>query len=446
MRSNTIIQEIFLSSNDIRHILSRNSSIYLNRSTSASSNYSIIAYNPFLSISIHDHSITTTNRSGLSQTVTENPLTFLDNLIHSFPSSSDGDEVPTGGLYGAFSYEFSRYMADYDFISGSTFFPDFIGGLYDNIIVIDHQSNKQFHHFTPHFDPKHTCSELPSKHHSITEFKLTPPQSTLTKSHYLETINTIQHYIKQGDVYQINYSTPFISQFTGCPLHLYQELCRISPAPYSAYVHFNDTYILSSSPELFFKKQYNHITTRPIKGTAARSHINSQDLAHYHFLKQSQKDIAELTMITDLERNDLSKICQVGTVNVDRLRDIETYPQVFHGVSTISGTLLKHVSFIDIFKALFPGGSITGAPKIRAMELINQLEHQPRGFYTGCIGYWDLHHNAEFNIAIRTSYTHQNHLYFHSGGGITFCSDPLKEWDEVLAKAKGFTLACNYFQ
>jgi para-aminobenzoate synthetase component 1 len=255
------------------------------------------------------------------------------------------------------------------------------------------------------------------------------------KETYLQKILQAKDHIHNGDIYQLNLSHQMTAALPISPFELYQKLRTQCPVPYAAYINTGTHHILSASPESLFKTDGTTITTRPIKGTIKRGLTQEQDDTNKAQLQSSQKDQAELMMITDLKRNDLGKICHFGSVKVPQLKTLETYPNVHHLVSTITGDLLLTLTLTDILQALFPGGSITGAPKQKSMEIINQLEPTPRNIYTGSIGYYDITQKSEFNIAIRTMYTLDGTLHFHSGGGITADSNPDQEWEETLTKA-----------
>jgi para-aminobenzoate synthetase component 1 len=224
------------------------------------------------------------------------------------------------------------------------------------------------------------------------------------------------------------------------PFDVYRRLRRLNPAPYGAYLNFGNYQVLSTSPERMFLKQGNQISTSPIKGTIANgSDLSSSELNRSRLL-QSEKDRAELLMIVDLERNDLGRIAQTGSVQVERLFKAEIYSSLIHLVSDISAELRHDVKLKDILNALMPGGSITGAPKKRAVEIIADMERDPRSVYTGCIGYVDGD-TADFNIAIRTMIHSGGQYHVHAGGGIVADSDPVAEYEEMLLKARNLLRA-----
>ncbi len=262
--------------------------------------------------------------------------------------------------------------------------------------------------------------------------------SNFPRPEYLKSIKTIKDYITAGDCYQVNLSQRFTIPTEDEPYEIYQRLRTISPAPFSAFLNLGDAQILSSSPESFLELNGRKVTTRPIKGTRPRSGDPATDVGLKEELSLSTKDRAELLMITDLERNDLGRVCKPGSIRVSELQRIESYAQVHHLVSTIEGELAEGKDVIDLLKATFPGGSITGAPKIRAMEIIRELEPDPRNVYCGAIGYIDPKEGkAQFNVAIRTMILKNKTAYFWAGGGIVADSDPEKEYEETLVKAKG---------
>jgi len=266
-------------------------------------------------------------------------------------------------------------------------------------------------------------------------------QPEITREEYLRMVRRAQEYIAAGDIYQVCLAHKFSANFAGDPWPLYLALREISPAPHAAYLNLGDETILSSSPECFLKMSGRRILTRPIKGTRPRLHDQEEDAQQAFELKTSPKEIAELLMITDLERNDLGSICEYGSVTATQLLQLERYAQVFHLVSTVEGELRKEVSQVAALAACFPGGSISGAPKKRALEIIHELEPTPRGLFTGAIGYFGYNGESQFNIAIRTVVIRNGKAEFHVGAGITADSIPEKEWEETLHKAAGILQA-----
>jgi para-aminobenzoate synthetase component 1 len=263
----------------------------------------------------------------------------------------------------------------------------------------------------------------------------------MTREDYLAAVERIRSYIRDGDIYQANFSHRFEQPFAGRPGHLFHWQNRFNPSGYAAYLDAGGFQIVSASPEMFVTIRDGIIQTKPIKGTRPRLaasdpaavRLNEQNC---HELLTSEKEQAELNMIIDLERNDVARICKPGTRRVVQPRTIEAYPSVFHAVATIAGQLRDDVMFTDVLKAMFPGGSITGAPKIRSMEIIDELEPTARGVYTGAIGYLGVDGTVCLNIAIRTVIIAGGRAFVQTGGGIVADSEPQAEWDETITKAR----------
>ncbi len=262
----------------------------------------------------------------------------------------------------------------------------------------------------------------------------------IKKREYLDMVEKARSYIAAGDIYQACLAYPVVGDFSGDPWKLYLEMRAISPAPYSAFLHLGETRLLSSSPELFLHLEDREITTSPIKGTRARSPKSGcpdEEAAVEKELLSSPKERAELVMITDLERNDLGRVCEFGSVEVTELLRLTRFARVVHLISTVRGILRPEVSHPAALAACFPGGSITGAPKKRAMEIISELEPYDRGYYTGAIGCFGFAGKSVLNIAIRTMEIQGGKARYGVGAGIVADSNPAAEWNETLVKAGG---------
>lgn len=263
-------------------------------------------------------------------------------------------------------------------------------------------------------------------------------KSNFDRVSYYNAIESIKAYIEAGDVYQVNLSQSFSGKTLSDGWHIYNKIRAFNKVPFGGYLRFNNREVLSFSMERFLRMQGKSIETRPIKGTRPRGKDEKEDLRFMSDLFESRKDRAELLMIVDMERNDLGKVCRPGSVRVKRLFEVERYATVFHLVSTIRGELEDGVDQIDCIKACLPGGSITGAPKIRAMEIIDELEGIRREVYCGAIGYLGFNGVSDFNIPIRTIFKQDNEIRFNSGGGILYDSDPESEYNETIHKVKSF--------
>ena len=269
------------------------------------------------------------------------------------------------------------------------------------------------------------------------------PKSNISLSMYLQKIAQIKEYLAAGETYQVNFSQKFQTPYGGDAFELYKKVTAINPSPFQFFLETKDFAVISNSPERLMKLKGNIIETKPIKGTMPRGKNPKEDAVNIKKLLASAKERAELEMIVDLARNDIGKICRPGTVKVTELRAVEKYSHVIHTSATIRGKMQKGRDWLDALHALFPGGSVTGCPKKRTMEIIKKLEGEPRGVYCGSAGYIDLSGDCDFNIMIRTLWldkkTHQ--LSFRSGGGIVVDSDPEKEYAETMHKSQALMSA-----
>ncbi len=271
-------------------------------------------------------------------------------------------------------------------------------------------------------------------------------ESKIDQTAYLAIIQQLKQHIQRGDCYEINFCQEFFSNHvTANPFTLYRKLNKVSPNPFSGLYRINDKWLICASPERYIKKEHHHIISQPIKGTLPRKpgtrHLKAEQLQLLH----SEKDKAENVMAVDLVRNDLSKICEEGSVRVDELFGIYSFPQVHQMISTISGTLKKETEFSDIINATFPMGSMTGAPKVKVMELIHEYEKSVRGVFSGSLGYITPDEDFDFNVVIRSIMYNQSaqYLSFQAGSGITIYSDAEKEWEECMIKAQAIKAILN---
>jgi len=332
-----------------------------------------------------------------------------------------GDGIPDGAAIGWIAYE-----------------GDFHFSFYDRLHVFSHDAGEWI------LPPDKFEGPAESMVSRKLDFK-----PLLERSHFLSMVHAAQEFIAAGDIYQVCLSHPFCAAEYADPWGFYEMLRKHSPAPHAAFLDCGDLKIASASPESFLNISGRRIQTRPIKGTRPRNPDQAGDRLSSQELLTSSKEIAELVMITDLERNDLGRVCRYGTVYVPELLRLESYQQVFHLVSTITGELRDEVSHVSALRECFPGGSISGAPKKRAIEIIRELEPHPRGIYTGAIGCLGYNCESRFSIAIRTAVFEQTRSHFHVGAGIVADSVAEKEWEETWHKAEGLLLsakACRDFQ
>ncbi|PKL49678.1 MAG: aminodeoxychorismate synthase, component I [Planctomycetes bacterium HGW-Planctomycetes-1] len=377
------------------------------------------------------------------------PFEKLRTVLSKYRLEDGIDSVFTGGWLGFFSYDLNRFIENIPAANDDINLPLIRLCFYDKVICFDHLENC-FHLFAVEFsdddDGKTTqLEDILNKAANIEDEQIFKPcdsfdirefRSNITKDYYLDAIAKTKKHIYDGDVYQINFSQRFSADFYAEPYKLFLWQNKFNPSPYSAFIDAGDYQIVSASPELFININNGTITTCPIKGTRPRTGEKTVDEKNYAELVDNEKEKAELDMIIDLERNDLGRICRPGSIKVIKRRDIEAFSTVFHAVATIQGQLKEEMDFADILKAIFPGGSISGAPKISAMKIINALEPMARGLYTGCIGWLDLKGNACLNIAIRTIIIKDGVAFAQTGGGIVADSNAESEWNETLIKAK----------
>ena len=327
--------------------------------------------------------------------------------------------------------------------------PDMHFAVYDQMIVVDHATGQTYlggvdlrgegvDRVASRLDrwPDQVMSGKSPSHHGPLLAPSAGFRPNVTRRQYLQAVRRAKQYIAAGDIYQVNLSQRFETQIAADPIHLFERLQRINPAPFSAYLRVGDQAVVSSSPERFLRVRGRHVQTRPIKGTRPRGADPESDRRLREELLASEKDRAELTMIVDLERNDLGRVCSYGSVRVTDHCLLETYPTVFHLVATVEGDLHERYDLVDLLKASFPGGSITGAPKVRAMQIIDELEPTRRSVYTGAVGYIGFDGNADFNIVIRTVLVDGPRATFQVGGGIVADSEPEAEYQETLDKGK----------
>lgn len=378
----------------------------------------------------------------------ENPLDYLKDKLSKFKVENNTDLPFVGGAVGYLSYDIGNYIEKLPrTATDDTQVYDLYFCLYNFAIVVDHLECKKYI-ATPDIDiekEKIIIEEIENiiinsqkkdidvRYEEVIGSRLV---SNFKKSDYIDSINKIREYIKSGDIYQANLTQRFEGNTNLSSYFLYKRLREVSKAPFAAYLNFDDYQVLSNSPERFIKCIDRKIETRPIKGTRPRGNTKEEDIRLQEELKNSEKDKSELLMIVDLERNDLGKVSKIGTVKVPELFVIEPYANVSHLVATVTGELEDSLDSIDVLKATFPGGSITGAPKIRAMEIIDELEPTQRNVYTGSVGYIGFNGDMDFNIAIRTLIKKDEKIYFQVGGGITWDSNPEDEYQETLDKAK----------
>ncbi len=403
---------------------------------------------------------TAIRRGGREERRTGNPFDILAEFLAACRQESANLPVPfAGGLVGYFGYDLGRWVERVpQRARKEDGFPDLWLGAYDAAACAELAAGEAFVTGREGLDGRealdHRMADLADAYWSADASNGTraagerrpsggdpgppAPSSNFTREAYLAAVRRAKEHIAAGDIYQVNLSQRFEAA-SGRPAYaLYRRLCAASPAPFSAFLSLGDGLaVASASPERFLALDGRRVETRPIKGTRPRGATPAEDARLRAELEASEKDQAELVMIVDLERNDLGRVCETGSVEVSEPRVIETYAQVHHGVATVRGTLRKGAGPADLLRATFPGGSITGAPKVRAMELIDDLEPTRRSVYTGAIGWIGFDGRMDLSIAIRTILLERGRVTFQAGGGIVADSEPEAEYDETIVKAAG---------
>jgi para-aminobenzoate synthetase component 1 len=426
--------------------------------------YSFIGSDPFLIFRSKDGNIEIQEGERLNK-LRGNPFDILK-IFHSRYSLPSLVNFPPfiGGTVGYFGYDLCHHLEELpSHTLDDLSLPDCYLGFYDCIIAFDHQKGRswiiscgfpELNKTLRETRAKIRLAEIKNRISCSQEFINSDMRadsylkrdlsiiSNFSKEGYLDAVQKAKDYIAQGDIFQVNLSQRLCVEEPREPFELYCNLRSINPTPFASFLNFAEVKIISASPERFLRIEDRKVQTRPIKGTRPRGREVLEDNMFAMDLLESEKDRAELVMIVDVERNDLGRVCEYGTVKVPELVTLETYATVFHLVSTVEGTLRQDKDHIDCLKASFPGGSITGAPKIRAMEIIDELEPTKRSVYTGSIGYLGFNKQTDLNIVIRTFLITKRKAYFQVGGGIVTDSDPEAEYAETLHKAKSLIDAC----
>ena len=402
--------------------------------------FDIIAAEPVLTLTTRGE-ITQINRNGSVIFSNQDPFGLVKEALQASNYEGFAGLPFNGGAIGYFSYDLARRLEKLPIIAiDAEQIPEMAVGIYNWAVVVDHLRRQTFlvGHGCDEFHWQLLIglfSQLPVNRQQRAFILNGEVNANMTKTGYRYAFERIKHYLKEGDCYQVNLSQRFTAGCNGDPWTAYRLLREMNSAPFSAYLNFPEVQILSSSPERFLKLVNGQVETKPIKGTRPRKAYPASDWHQIDQLRYSPKDRAENLMIVDLLRNDLSKTCQNGSVKVPALFAVESYATVHHLVSTVTGRLAQDRHALDLLKTCFPGGSITGAPKIRAMQVIEELEPNRRGVYCGAIGYIGFDGNMDSNIAIRTLVHSNNSIRFWAGGGIVNDSELEEEYQECFDKA-----------
>ncbi len=415
--------------------------------------HSFIGFDPHLVLTTRGHGCRWWRREGDTCTTRENPFDALRAALQEYRLEEAAPGLPPflGGGMGYLSYELGRYVEKLPGKAADDLqMPELCFAFYDRVLAHDHASGTTWLAAVHPDDPARVLDEAGRRLKTVAPAYPVPQHeervrfvSNFTREEYMDAVGRVKEYILAGDIYQANLSQRFRASLREHPWTMYRRLRRLNAAPFAAYFNAVEGQVCSSSPERFVKGEGSHVETRPIKGTRARSDDPEEDRRLAEELLASAKDRAELSMIVDLERNDLGRVCEYGSVEVEEHAVIEHYATVHHLVSTVVGELHPGRDVVDLLKASFPGGSITGAPKIRSMEIIDELEPTARSVYTGNIGYLGYNGNYDLNIAIRTIICKEGIAYFQVGGGIVADSVPADEYQETLDKGKAIFAALS---
>lgn len=421
------------------------------------SGWSYIACDPVLTLNTRGNKTVLFEQKQILETW-ENPFDALENVFNRFKLESQTrpeDMGFAGGWLGFLGYDLVRhleeissphnvfYRGEHEVYLSQDTQPNLGLHLMDFVLAFDHASNTWYSSTTEleGFTNRESIwteilEQARNEQPSTTSFK-TGKLETITKpEQYLEDVERCLEYIRAGDIFQVNLTHRLEAEFCGDPFALYEVLMQVNPAPFATFLSGDDVTIVSASPERFLKKTENMLEARPIKGTRARGETPEEDHAQKRELEQSEKDQSENLMIVDLMRNDLGRVAKFGTVCVPELFNLEPHGAVWQMVSTITAELRPEFSSVDVLKATFPPGSMTGAPKVRAMQIIEELEPVRRGVYSGVIGYFDLNGNFDLSVVIRSAVIANNRIQIQAGGAIVADSIPTAELEETYAKTR----------
>ncbi|PEQ56803.1 aminodeoxychorismate synthase component I [Bacillus cereus] len=409
--------------------------------------YNIVGLNPVAVIRGKDETLHI-SESGKETIKRGNPLDLMQEYMEQWKTDYNPEYPPfQGGAIGYFSYDCIRYIEKLPSLAEDDInIPDIFFLLFDDVFVYDQKEQVLWvitHYIDKYEEAKERLNEWKSLWMTEAPEVTVPFESpekkseavAFTEAGFMKAVECIQEYIGAGDVFQVNLSTRQERTLQTHPLEIYTSLREINPSPYMGYLELGDFQIVSGSPELLIKKQGTEVSTRPIAGTRSRGADEQEDEELARELIENAKERAEHVMLVDLERNDLGRVCKYGTVEVDEFMVIEKYSHVMHIVSNVRGEVEEDKDAFDLVKAVFPGGTITGAPKIRTMEIIEELEPVRRGIYTGSIGWIGYSGDTELNIVIRTLLAKDGKAHVQAGAGIVIDSNPENEYKESLKKA-----------
>ena len=422
------------------------------------SQYSFIGFNPKMIIQSYGDKIETIFEDGKKISEFGSPIKKLKKVMSQFkPAKVKNLPRFYGGLVGFFSYEIIRQIENLPPPKlRDTNFPDCCFMLTDSVIIFDNISKRAKIVINVHIKNKkeykksyssalksidkiekmlNDAMQTPYKEKTASKKKL-KIKSNFKRDDFLKSVKKIKAYVKKGDVIQTVISQRWSAQYKDNPINLYRALRTLNPSPYMFYIKISKSYIVGASPEVLVRLDKRKVESRPIAGTRPRGSDEKKDKLNEQDLLKDPKELAEHIMLVDLARNDLSKVCTFGTVKVNEMMTVEKYSHVMHIVSNVEGNLKRSKDAFDVFSACFPAGTLSGAPKIRAMEIINELEPNNRGPYGGSVGYFGFSGNMDMSITIRSFYLEDKKLFFQAGAGIVADSKPTNEFNETVSKSQ----------
>ncbi|MDP4107390.1 MAG: anthranilate synthase component I [Bacillota bacterium] len=415
-----------------------------------SGRFSFIGADPVMEFISHGDENEIVKRNGKSEIVSGNPLDVIKSLL----PQREVEDFPypfMSGAVGYIGYDIIRQIEEIGAVLADEMkMPDTHLMFYEDIIVFDHLEEKVFVMATPlllETDEQELIKRVESRvaelkkpyfHQDIDSFSFEGFVPETSKEEFMRNVEKAKEYIVNGDIFQVVPSQRMKSAYNGNPLSLYRRHRSSNPTPYMYYIDFENYTVVGSSPESLIKARGKQVITNPIAGTRKRGKTSEEDLSFEKDLQSDEKELAEHKMLVDLGRNDLGKVCKFGSVKVDKYKEVERFRHVMHLVSEVSGELRADQTPLDALAACIPAGTVSGAPKIRAMEIINELEKSKRGLYSGAVGYLSANGNMDFALAIRTMILKDGIAYIQAGAGIVYDSNPKLEYEETINKLKSF--------
>jgi len=393
------------------------------------SEMSVIGFDPTFVVTADANKLTITDNNGSKETHDVNePMQQLRSLL---PKVSGDRFRYIGGAVGYASYDAIRYWEKIPMKNARSAYPDMEFGIYTDGILFNHRENQVYYFYLD----KPRIDDLKLNDVSGGSFEYTEPTRNVSKDEFEKMVERAKEYIYDGDIYQVVLSKRFNFNIKGNLVKVYEKLREVNPSPYMYFLKMGDRSVIGSSPEMLVRVNTDVVETFPIAGTRPISEDKKKNLELREEMLHDEKELAEHTMLVDLARNDIGRVCSWGTVKVDELMTAKEFSHVQHIVSHVAGQLQKNYDCFDAFRAVFPAGTVSGAPKVRAMEIIDELEPDARGPYAGALGYFSFNGNCDFAITIRSMFVSSNKAYVQSGAGIVADSIPANEWTETEHKA-----------